>query len=81
MSAADVQVKPPMARRKAPKNVTVNITDAAASAARIAAGYTGETFPDYVSRVLEERGKLDVERLHREKFGPAATKKGKGSEG
>jgi hypothetical protein len=78
MTTAQAQVEQPMARRKPPKPITVNITDAAAQAARIAAGYTGETFPDYVSRVLEEKAKADIDRLHREKFGPKP--KGKGGE-
>jgi hypothetical protein len=45
--------------------------------ARIASGYTGESMAEYVSRVIEERGKADAARFHAQMIGesPPATKR------
>lgn len=52
----------PMAKTQ--KTTPVRITDGAIKWARIASGYTGETMSDYVSRVVEERGREDADKLH-----------------
>jgi YesN/AraC family two-component response regulator len=50
------------------KSMPVRLSDAAIELARIASGYTGESMAEYVSRVVVERAKQDIERLHAEKF-------------
>lgn len=49
---------------KGQKTTPVRVTDEAMKWARIASGYTGEAVSEYVSRVITERGKDDVDRLH-----------------
>jgi hypothetical protein len=59
------------------KTTPVRLTDEAIRWARIASGYTGESMTEYVSRIVEERGKEDVDRLHGEiKSEPKPPKKG-----
>lgn len=58
---------PGMARRKAPRTAMIRMTDDASQWARIASGYTGESMTEYVSRVISERARQDVERLHGER--------------
>jgi hypothetical protein len=48
--------------KSAPKTRAIKITDEAHEAARIASGYTGETFVEYVSRIITREGKKDIER-------------------
>jgi hypothetical protein len=57
-----------VAKKKPAKNTPVRLTDDAIEWAKIASGYTGETVPDYVSRVISERGRLDAEKLHAAKM-------------
>lgn len=67
-----------VAKKKPAKNTPVRLTDDAIEWARIASGYTGESVPDYVSRVISERGRTDSDRLHAEKFaGKGPKPKGK----
>lgn len=61
MSALGLQV---VAKKKAPKNALIRMTEDAMKWAKIASGYTGESVPDYVSRVISEMGRKDAERLH-----------------
>jgi hypothetical protein len=49
---------------KAQKTSPVRLTEEAIRWARIASGYTGESMAEYVSRIVTERGRQDVERLH-----------------
>jgi hypothetical protein len=49
---------------KAQKTTPVRLTDEAIRWARIASGYTGESMAEYVSRIVAERGRQDVDRLH-----------------
>jgi hypothetical protein len=49
---------------KAQKTSPVRLTEEAIRWARIASGYTGESMAEYVSRIVAERGRQDVERLH-----------------
>ena len=51
-------------REKAKKTTPVRLSDDAIMWARIASGYTGESMTEYVSRVVQERGKQDTESLH-----------------
>jgi len=51
---------------KAQKTTPVRLTDESIRWARIASGYTGESVSEYVSRIIEEQGRADVERLHAE---------------
>jgi hypothetical protein len=55
-----------MAEPKEPKTTPVRMTEKAIKWARIASGYTGESVAEYVSRVVEERGQDDANRLHAE---------------
>jgi hypothetical protein len=55
-----------MAKSKEAKTAAVRLTDDAQKWAKIASGYTGESVPDYISRVVVERGKADAARLHAE---------------
>lgn len=56
-----------MARpRKGVKTTPVRLTAEAIRWAKIASGYTGESMADYISRVVEERGQADADRLHAE---------------
>ena len=48
------------------KTTPVRLTDEAIRWARIASGYTGESMAQYVSRIVEERGRADVDQLHAE---------------
>lgn len=58
-----------MARpRKMAKSVPVRLTEEAMELAKIAAGYTGESMAEYVSRIVAERAAQDAERLHAERF-------------
>jgi hypothetical protein len=50
----------------AQKTTPVRLTEGAIKWARIASGYTGESMAEYVSRIVEERGKDDADRLHAE---------------
>jgi hypothetical protein len=59
------------------KTTPVRLTEEAIRWARIASGYTGESMAEYVSRVVEERGKEDADRLHAEAKG-STTKPPKG---
>jgi hypothetical protein len=61
--------------RKTPKTTPVRITDEAIRWARIASGYTGESVAEYVSRIVEERGKHDADRLHAEATSPPPPKR------
>ena len=63
----------------AKKTSPVRLTDEAVKWARIASGYTGESMAEYVSRVVEERGKEDTARLHAEVAGETARKPKGGS--
>lgn len=47
--------------KKLPKSTPVRITDDAIRWARIASGYTGESMAEYVSRIVTEKAKADVE--------------------
>jgi hypothetical protein len=58
----------------AKKTTPVRLTEEAMKWAKIAAGYTGESMAEYVSRVVEERGREDVERLHSKVMGSEAQK-------
>jgi hypothetical protein len=54
-----------MARRPKMKNtMPVRLADEAVRIARIAAGYTGESMAEYVSRITCERGREDIDALH-----------------
>lgn len=55
--------------RKDRKTSPVRLTDDAVRWARIAAGYTGESMAEYVSRVVAERGREDAFRMHNELAG------------
>jgi hypothetical protein len=57
------------------KTTPVRLTEDAVKWARIASGYTGESMAEYVSRVVEERGKEDADRLHAEVSGTAKRSK------
>jgi hypothetical protein len=46
------------------KNTPVRFSDEAIRWSRIASGYTGESTAAYASRIVAERGREDVERLH-----------------
>jgi hypothetical protein len=61
MAAVDARLVE-MARKTTP----VRLTEEAVRWARIASGYTGESMAEYVSRITEERGKEDADRLHAE---------------
>lgn len=51
---------------KPQKTSPVRLTEEAMRWARIASGYTGESMVEYVSRIVAERGKADVNQLHAE---------------
>jgi hypothetical protein len=53
----------------AKKTTPVRLSEEAMKWAKIASGYTGESMAEYVSRIVEERGKADVERLHSQVMG------------
>ena len=74
MSAVDLGVDV-MGRKTTP----VRLTEEAIRWARIASGYTGESMAEYVSRVVEERGKEDADRLHAEVKGETAKQPKSGS--
>lgn len=65
---------------KAPKTTPVRVTDDAVKWARIASGYTGESMAEYVSRVVEEAGRRDADRLHSEVSASKKPRKAKGPE-
>ncbi len=52
-----------------PRFRAYRLTEQAVSWARIASGYTGESMTEYVNRIVTERGKEDVGRLHAERIG------------
>jgi hypothetical protein len=60
---------------KEQKTSPVRITPEAVRWARIASGYTGESMAEYISRIVVERGKADVERLHAGIVGEAGPKR------
>ena len=60
----------------AKKTMPVRLSETAIRWARIASGYTGESMAEYVSRVVEERGKVDADRLHAEAMGKATIEPG-----
>ena len=68
-----------MAKAKEPKTAAVRLTEDAQKWAKIASGYTGESVPSYISRVIVERGKADASRLHAQLAGDPK-RKGKGTE-
>ena len=54
-----------MGRPKAsPKTHSIKITDEAHEAARIASGYTGETFVDLISRVVKQESIKIINEYH-----------------
>lgn len=59
------------------KTTPVRLTDEAIKWARIASGYTGESMSEFVSRVVEEQGRLMVGKLHDEVMGEKPQPKGK----
>jgi hypothetical protein len=65
--------------RKAQKTTPVRLTEEAVKWARIASGYTGESMTEYVSRIVEERGKQDAEKLHSALTGGTAKRTRKSS--
>ncbi len=55
----------PMGRPKStPKTHSIKITEEAHEAARIASGYTGETFVDLISRVVKQESSRIIEEYH-----------------
>jgi hypothetical protein len=71
-------------RTMAQKTTPVRLSDEAIKWARIASGYTGESMAEYVSRIVEERGREDADRLHAELSAapskpPRKAKQGSGS--
>jgi len=50
--------------KSAPKSHSIKITDEAHEAARIASGYTGETFVDLISRVVKQECVKIIEQYH-----------------
>jgi hypothetical protein len=48
----------------AKKTTPVRLSADAIKWAKIASGYTGESMAEYVSRIVEERAKDDVDKLH-----------------
>lgn len=53
-----------VAKKVDKKDRPVRLSDAAIQLARIASGYTGESMAEYVSRVVAERARLDINDLH-----------------
>ena len=49
-----------------PKKMPMKIGEEAMKWVKIASGYTGECASAYATRVLTERAKSDVEKLHKE---------------
>jgi hypothetical protein len=58
--------------KKGVRTVPARLTEEAARWAKIASAYSGESLVDYVSRIVIERSRRDVESYHAE-----VTKKGK----
>jgi hypothetical protein len=50
--------------KSAPKSHSIKITNEAHEAARIASGYTGETFVDLISRVVRQECVRIIEQYH-----------------
>lgn len=66
----------PMAKKAAnPKTAPIRVTDEAIGLVRIASGYTGESVAEYVSRVLIDVARQDIERLHGSRFGQSKPKR------
>jgi predicted DNA-binding protein len=63
--------------KKAQKTTPVRLTDEAIKYARIASGFTSESMSEYVSRVVTEKGKEDMDRFYAREKGEKPTK-GKG---
>lgn len=62
------QIENPMGRPKSrPKTHHVKITSAAHEASRIAAGYSGESLVEYVSRIMEREANIDIDRYHEQR--------------
>ena len=64
MSAATLQLEEETMAPKTAKTSPVRLTEEAIKWARIASGYTGESMAEYVSRIVADHSKQDVERLH-----------------
>ena len=64
LDGADTMAGKDTTAGKAQKTSPVRLTEEAIRWARIASGYTGESMAEYVSRIVTERGRQDVERLH-----------------
>jgi predicted DNA-binding protein len=64
--------------KKAQKTTPVRLTDEAIKYARIASGFTSESMSEYVSRVVAERGKEDMDRFYAKEKGEKPFKGKKG---
>jgi hypothetical protein len=60
------------------KTTPVRLTDEAIKYARIASGFTSESMSEYVSRVVAERGKEDMDRFYAKEKGEKPSKGKKG---
>jgi hypothetical protein len=51
---------------KVPNTTAIRVGAGAIRLARIAAGYTAESMAEYVTRIVTERAREDIEKSHRE---------------